>query len=410
MTTTWLPMFRPEPRQWLLANGEVISEPALEVTGSDRKVRVAGTTSSVFKSSLNDLLNQAADTLAAQKQTTVWLELHQSILKHLEDAWSHKTATIKAKLHLIHETERPETSAWWRFKDPDSMYEVLVVASMATQRYGNTGMDGQVTNIRAYVPVTTDNRRWGGSASATEVQYVETHNYGEVVDDLARRSGDLCYKWQEFARDNPPQGGDVFAPGLRHPTAHQAVSAYLKSVRAIESLDALEVPDLRSDTPQWLALQPFDSNVNAELINDLSEYLEGETAVDKITSIYADLSAALRASGIAVAPKSKNDFATALLSGDSPILNMQVTSVSDDSGQNIDRDHTLSMHLPTGTFIVECSHRAATRDEVAEKWEEAVTLASLTGAEDELLAYARAYGASHTKQRTQTILAARGAI
>jgi hypothetical protein len=61
----------------------------------------------------------------------------------------------------------------------------------------------------------------------------------------------------------------------------------------------------------------------------------------------------------------------------------------------------LSVHLPTGTFIVECTHGDVDKNVVAEKWEEALTMASLTGEEDTLLAYAREYAKKHNATRTK---------
>ena len=93
----------------------------------------------------------------------------------------------------------------------------------------------------------------------------------------------------------------------------------------------------------------------------------------------------------------------ALLSGDKASLGVRVFNLAE-TNHNVDNAHKLSVHLPTGTFVVECNHQAVDHNEVAEKWEEALTMASLTGREDALLAYATAYAKDHAKKRTQTII------
>lgn len=396
MATTWMPMTRMERQRWLLSNGEIVTEPALEMTGTGRKVRVAGTTDSVYASELPGLLDRAADTLAAQRGTHVWMELpddfavlNRNIAGLSASDWN------RAQLHLVHDptNHTGKTVCYWRFKASDSPFEVLLVASMEAQ-----GTSSQVVNVKIVVPFVRYN--WERAARA---YCVENERFSDLIEQSMSRH-DNYYQWSEFVRDNPVEWPTDLFVHKTHTYARPAVNQFLTAVRAFEDLESIEVPDLSNpDAPAYVTLELYDTNVNAELLSDLAEYLDGAPTVEKVAEVYQELLNALRAVGINVGTKSENDFMAALLAGDNETLRMTVMGLAEEDG-DVDRSHKLSVHLPTGTFIVECDHADVDPNHVAEKWEEAMTMASLTGDEDTLLAYAKAYAQDRIKKRTTKIL------
>lgn len=399
--TTWVPLTRLEPQRWLLSNGEIVSEPALEATSTGRKVRVAGTTSSVFSGELNQLLTQAAQNVAIEKGATIWLalpneDLGEELKRHATNF--NGTNLSKSALHLIHEpTEvRGQTVCWWRFKDPDSIFEVLLVAQLVRMNASNSA---QQMNIRAWIPGPTT------QAWENNFQIHQVSNPGFTETLTAVQGHPDRYEWQEFLRDNKVAWPEKWLGSQHFSHARAAVTKMLAVVRDFEELDSIEVPDYSDPSVRtFRRLDLYDTNVSGELVNELTEYLDNAPTVDQAGKIYEELIDLLQSTGIQVGKKLENDFMAALLAGEKETLNIEVHGIADSNIMGVDTSHRLSVHLPTGTFIVECDHAHVNRNEVAEKWEEAVTMASLTGQESELLAYAKAYAADRIKKRTSSIL------
>lgn len=402
MGTTWIPLTRFEPRTWLLANGETVQEPALEQTGTGRKVRVAGQqATSVYNYEIDDLLVRAVRQLADAKQTTVLIEEtgHRDREVH---ALGFDPPATKALLHLIHDPTdaKAKTTGWWRFKAPKMPFEVVLYARLTPPPYGSNSQQVQVV-VGLTQPIL--------NGTATESMTFSSDTFPEV-SQVARRTGsDAEYAWREFIRDNPPNWITSMLGNHIHPHPRAAVTSLLEVVREFESYESLQVPDMSDPaSPAWMELELYETNVNAEFVSELTEYLDGAPTIEQAADLYDQMLATLRSAGIAVSAKSRNDFLAALLAGEKSTLNMEVANLNNEDGE-YDHHHTLSVHLPTGTFIVECNHAALDTNTVAEHWEEAKTIAALTGEESELLAYARGYAQEKIKKRTANILKERGA-
>lgn len=391
-STTWHPRTTSQPREWLLTNGEVVHEPALEESGSGLKVRVAGTKLTAYSKDVDDLIVKAVEAIAAQKQTSVWMRTQSSTAR--------ARYSEKPKLHVIAEPDNryANTQLYWVFKHPTLPIEAtLTIELAAAYHYGNNGDRPQ--RLHAWVdgpdtaPNATTNPLW--------VQ-VNAGDYGGYRDRL--RTYEQQTKFREFIRDTPPTPpltdllGEQSLKGER-----QAVEHLLKKVRAADALASIQIPDLRDvDNPAWLDLELFETNVNDKFIADLADYLDGAPSVEEAHGLYEQMLRTLRSVGIVMEDsKSKNDFQAALLSNEP--LTVKVGPVAE-VGHGRDHEHDLTMDLRTGTFIVNCSMRVADRNTIAEKWEEAQVLAQFTGKEDELLAYARRYAETEAQRRAEKIL------
>ena len=404
-STAWIPMTRMEKKSWLLGNGEIVTEPPLEMTPTGRKVRVAGTKESVYQAGIDDLLAEAARKIAEHKQTNVWLDVTTPPKVVIERRLSFLPSSTKAELHLIHAPgeQSGRTICWWRFKDPNSPFEAIIHATLYN---GGSSYRPDPTVKHLQVELYMASRNYYGPQVDA---YATDSSFSSIISMIANQDNDLYYKWTEFVRDNQPETS-VSRLGTNRTLSNPrlAVSEMLKVVREIEEIDKIQVPNLGDlDNPSWLNLELYETNVNAEILSDLTEYLDGAPTVEKAAAIYRDLLETLRSIGIPIQAKNDNDFLAALLAGDKSSLSIEVQALAGADGWASDQDHKLSLHLPTGTFIVECSSREVDHNQVAEKWEEAKTLASLTGEEDELLAYARKYAESHNSNRTKQILKTR---
>jgi hypothetical protein len=196
--------------------------------------------------------------------------------------------------------------------------------------------------------------------------------------------------------------------------ARNAVKDLLDVVRKIEQLQTLEVPNFADpENPSWVSMELVGTNVNGAFISDMVDYLDGAPVVEVALEHYQSLMALLRSMGMDVrmGPTADNDFAAAMLAGQTGALSMNVHNVVDPTdtgnGFEIDHEHKVSVHIPTGTFIVECDGRPQDPEQVVQKWHEAKTIARLTGEEDELLAYARAYAASQRTGQAQRVIQSR---
>lgn len=391
MSTTWVPMTRFEPRSWLLANGEVVEEPPLEQTSTGRKIRVAGTSDSFYAKDLEDLLAIAAKQIAQEKGTTVF-----SALTNLEAQERNQLPSgvaTAASLHLNGTARQGSTTAWWKFRHPDMPFSVTVVATMREDRYLH-----QTVNIYALHQTPFGYGGWTRNEAWFEAAPTAVYpTYG---------LGNKQTKWQEFLRDNPLDwtASTLNTEERRYSGSRKAVEVFLKAVRTMEDLESIEWFDFRDlDVPAYMTLDLYDTNVSGQFVSELTDYIDGG-AVEKAKELYDQLLDSLRSCGV-VLDSTDNDFERALNSG---TLTFTARSLPD-KDESVDHAHAIVVNIATGTMIVECANNRTSKDEIAEAWEEAQTLASLTGQEDELLAYAKEYAKHSAQRRTKQILKERGA-
>lgn len=404
--TVWSPLSRYEPRSWLLSDGSVISEPPLEESGSGRRVRVAGQNdTSTYSNDLDGMLTRAAFAAANRRGTNVLLELTGGLKKKAALAMGFDPGVhSSAILGPVHDPENRQniTYCWWKFRHPDiPQFEAYVTVTMrgeASLSYNR--------NLTVWMPVR--NYRWGDTHTfCSEVNGPYFPNITERLDSQSES------EWDRWLEQNPPNWADLNLGSSRTGGARAAVKDLLAVVRRVEEYEYLEVPDFRdTDNPCLVPLQLVATNVNGQFISDMTEYLDGTPHVERALQHYKDLIQMLRSMGMDVqAPDTvDNDLAAAMLAGQTGVLNLKVVNPVNpepDCEFEIDHQHTVSLHLPTGTFLVDCHVRPDDPEEIDQKWQEAKTIARLTGEEDELLAYARAYAAQQRSGNAQRIFAVR---
>lgn len=398
MATTWSPRTTlfDERRSWLLANGEIVQEPLLEETSTGLKVRVAGTNQSRYSRDTDDLIRETIRTLAARKRTHVWMPLanmRRSIINNIgfdpDQAPAPELHILKADTNVTN-----RTTVWWRFKHSTLPIEaVLVIDAGPTNKWSQAQ---QVARSLTLPHMVADDVNM-----LTQVVKETSHNFAATQNAHYSVTPDQRVTVREFIRDNPVQWTKILgSDGFTDERA--MVQTMLTRIREADDLTSIQVPDLRDPSkPAWLDLDLDATNLNSTLSQDLQEYLEGAPSVTEALRLYQELRQALRAIGVVMFDVTENDFQRALLNGDHSGLTVGLSTPNEVGGE-LDHNHTLTMHLVSGTFIVNCA--IAQQDGIADRWDEALTMASLTGEEDVLLAYARESVRRDSEKRATKII------
>ena len=398
MATTWLPKHRfRTARQYLLANGEVIEEPDLEESSSGVRIRIAGTTKSVYKRHEDELVKKGLEMAASRRRTQFWMpvDLNDGALNR---SAGFTPAEVKARFEPT--TRRSKALAWWSFKHPTLPIKALLIVQWYND---NDYAEGHRITTALVVP---NQQVKGLNPLCTKVIDPEFDQVRRTLDD-----SDAKEAFDEFIREDGGVRLDLL--GVQSDLIERkAVGTLLKQVRAAEELEEIQIPDLRLAGTHhqfdWLTLKLDETNVNGRFMQDISEYLSGTATAERALELYKELVGTLRTLGMVMGTNLReNQLMEAMLSGDTDALVVQVSTAVGDDGKTRDPKHPISVHLPTGTFVVSCPNETEDKDKIAHAWEESRMLADLTGKEDELLAYARQYVNTNHNRRTKKIVAQR---
>lgn len=392
--TLWYPFPVAKPRSWLLGNGEIVTEPALEQSGSGQKVRVVGTETSAYARDMDTMILAAVHATARAKQTYVWQPLHERAER------MHNLADVDLKeqtsdLYLLRPgnsaEEKGETKLWWTFRHPEFPAIEAMLAVAAWSRHGS-----HTVQVKVVFPDTRT------------VSLMETEPVLEEYENLAnawyyRLSDPEDHEVRYWAINDPQEWSQGLVGTTTWQTDRQVVQHLLRVVDKIDALAEITVPDLRDfEALEWMALEVDQSNYNGSFRQSLTDYLSGASAMERAVQAYDDLRDVLRSVGIAMGPLSENDFQRALLEGEESAVRVEIGPVTGEEGTRV--DHTLHMHLSSGTFAVTCPANHASPDEVAVEWERVKTIAQLTGQEPALLAFAQEYGRTKDEKRARRVM------
>jgi len=384
--TAWHPRTNFEQsRQWLLTDGTIVAEPALEQSGSGRKVRVAGTDLSAFTKDMDELVMRTVQAYAEKNAASIWMPLHD-YEERVEDEAGFKPAETRAELYVLDQNFHTKTNVWWRFKHPTLPIEALVVVSAG--RVHPNGSSAHKIETAVMLPRTAPVGIRAWEALHPAAYRVQNHTFDTLINSVSPNT-QAAATAREFVRDDPATWAAWL--GRNQYTSERAlVEGLLNQVRNIDDFETIQVPDLRDpENPTWMDLELYETNMHSGFTTDLTDYLDGTPTLTEALRLYRELQTCLRGIGMVIDDKTENDFQKALLSGDASGVTVSIESVHDGETQSgFDYQHSLTMHLPTGTFVVNC-HAQVNHGEIAEKWDEARTVASLTGEEDTLIAYAR---------------------
>lgn len=392
--TLWYPFPVNKPRSWLLGNGEVVTEPMLEQSGSGQKLRVVGTETSAYARDMDTIILAAVQETARAKNTYVWQPLHERTEKMFNVAdidLSERTDDLYLLRPGDDVNQKGDTTLWWTFRHPEFPAIEALLVLHATSTGG-----GHYNHVKVVLPDTRI------------VNLMETEPVVEEVEGMYnawyyRLSGPEDSEYRSWAVGNPPpsEWSIGLLGGTHWTTERQVVQRLLKLVDVIDGLATIEIPDMRDfDDIQWMELELDQTNYNSAFRQSLSDYLSGSTAVEQAVQTYNDLRGAMRSLGIMMGPLDENDFQRALLEGEDSALRVEIEPLAEEEHPA----HTLRVHLASGTFSLTCPVRHAPPDEVAHEWEKLHTIAALTGEEPALLAFAKEYGRTKDDKRARKVM------
>lgn len=406
-TTTWKNRAR-YPGTYLLADGTVVQTPELEQTSSGVKVRVRDEPQySTYARDVDDLTWAAVARIAARRKTKAWMPVFGTAGEHRHaGVWPSDRQPVLHFLEPKNDRESPwrgSTTAWWRYRHPTLPIEATVIITIAGMTMSASDSSQTVTG-RITVPSThPDHARYGRETTMSDT------DIGKALGSLSADEHWTAHR-KYFAAEPLDWGLDgIVATGFKYPDVRTSTAEFLRRVRAVENIDALRIPDLRNPAkPTHMTLTLVDSNINGAFIESMCSFLDSNPAIDKAIKAYADFRGALRDVGLILDARNGDQLLAALHAGAEAIT---VDAGNPAGPDGVDVEHTITLRMATGTFIVNCNVRAEKNakdpNAIAEHWQEAMAMASITGRESELLAYARRYAMDTEEQRARATLAAR---
>lgn len=378
-STQWSPVTQLERKSWLLANGEVVTEPDLEETPSGRKVRVKGTNMSAYSKDMADLLQKAVRAIAKERGTKVWMPLERA---HFWNSIGDQIPRASGALNAI-TNQMEDTLVYWTFRHVDLPIEATLYVKIDAR--GHYYRQEWQASTKLAMPLS------GLDEISPTIRAVAEDSLGwENLKNTAGLDWDQRSKLDTLSRDKSPSWDVAMLSTYSHSNQRMVIKYALEQVRKIEELETIQIPDLRDpDKPAWLTLELFNSNYKADFEQDCLDVLDGAPTVAEALEHYNAFRATLGKIGLVLDEREENHILEAL-AGKKEALTVGIGTVLNMDGIP-DQEHAISIHLPTGTLYSRCGVRRVDKDAIAEKWEEAKMLASLTGSEDELLVYAREY-------------------
>jgi len=373
-STAWRPWNRTKDR-WLLTDGSIVTTPDMEMSPAGRKVRVVGTKKSVNSGYSAQVIEEAVRLLADQRGANVRCSC-------APDQPTEYSGDLK--LWFAEGRRYAETNIWWSFRHPSLPIEA-VLRVRAKLQYGTA------VQVSCDITATRLNPVW--------ITANEKATYAGGRWRTLARENSVMQAVAELMRDDPQVYGEIpgeFFTDQDFPTSRKAVEAILRRVRLFEDLTELPIPDLLdNDHPVWMGLALYDTNVSGEFIQTLVDFLDTTSSMKDVQEAYEELRRAMTRLGFVLPERSEDDLASALQT-DNASMYVTLSPVWDANKDNTgeysstDDEHTVYLHLTSGCLLVSCT-KTDMREQAGQAWEEAITVASLTGQQSNLLAFANEY-------------------
>lgn len=373
--TVWMDAMDRAERVWVLDNGEIVEEPALEMSGSGRKMRLKGKPeTSVYRKDVATLIEGAIEEVAKQREASI-----MTCVTPKGELGSMEPARLTVDTSPIHrrETTLRSTKLKWRYEHESLPLRATVSVvlrkswrdSYEVESYLNFDQIGPASQ---HTPMAgTCSHRWSVDTSS--------RTYGQHSRDVHEMLSD------EYGTLMTETLGDYQANSER-----DALTRMKKLIDTIDEWDHILIPNTH-DHPSWVRLEFIDSNIDGEFLASLGEYVNASPNIEKVAKLYKELSEAIRQLGIVMDPVSEDDFARAVAVDQDQILTVSLK----EAGSN--PSHTVALHLPTGTLDVGCHTRNARE---AEEWTVARFEAEMRG---ELDAFIGFHANSNSEQRRRVI-------
>lgn len=419
--TTW-EMYDRVPLTWVLDDGTTMTEPLLEVTSGYRRVRSAVNPSAdAARTRADDLaFTEVVRAAARQGRAVMCRDLPEEVLlmlcrNHNGRNGNIAPGTLQDKppvLHVLTPTQEErgsgqydwgKTTFWSLYKHPTLPFRMVSWVQIQHHGYG----PGMLARGVAHAPLLADTRTWATLPELFTAPDPTMLSFQLGVEGPnARLHGQKSVIPSEFYEHYKPEVAVRVGEGRRE-TLRQFI------IEATRELDeGLTVPDvwglwaaedLATFQAREVEMVLVKTNLDRDTIESMKPFATGEAAIGKAMGLYKELLSALSEAGIVLAPLKENDFYQ-LLGGRTQVLQTHIDGEANmalrGSGprDSVDfgnpyREHMTLLDLASGELTTTCPIKDAAPEvqEARHAWEEALTVASLSGHEVEFTEFATKY-------------------
>lgn len=348
---------------------------------------------SVAESDLNHALRQAVDNHARTKGTRVWMRALDDTARRssLQDAAGHgwfmdtPSSTTFGK-------KGGANSVWFEFVN-DKHPSISAVLFVTWQMGYNE------------LAVVTSGMAYQNTLPGADEFQEYTGEWDPTPNDYAFRIFRSDLDW-----DVQPTGGVGEFGTWGGLTYRRGVAKFLELLRAFAGLSQVTIPDLRKvDVADRkfgygkLTLNLVDSNFDKRLYSELLEQVQGESVIERLKGHLDGVARELRNLGLVVKPSANLNALTRAKPSDLPVT-LTVVPDHDVNAAGLpthDGIHELHIDLLRATMTVSCTREIS--GDMVQAWEVARFKAELTGEEDVLLAYAKAYNNPRERARIECV-------
>lgn len=431
-TTLWYPLPGTGTR-WMLTDGTVLDEPAMESSSSGRRVRIAGNKTNSYpapersKAAYAEVLRRArtreqwvlCEYLAPSPESDLppaprlymldnpscnqWRSVDEKVVY----GWYYQCAefpNVTLSIQIVGEDSR----GYYARRSAERMVSLktqmtpLALADAGTHAHAFEDF-GSLTSVPMGSPMPLGsflNRFYDGTYGTCPITHVAPNDHARLRELLASTKDEVRYYG-----DDRGQLRDL-----------------LCRVRAWDELDEFTLANPAKSTfsgapgPDVLTMRRTATNVTPAAIENLTVALDAAPLIEEALAKYGELRTVLNRIGLVLGDLRRSDLVRTLTGERAGVLaGVNVQAYSGDSARGAGDpnlratltchdDHKLSLDLLSGMFVVACDRRAISDPEIlaitGARWQEATAIASITGQENELLAAARVV--AHQCQQEQT--------
>lgn len=359
-------------RKWLMTDGSVQEEPLIEQSPSGRRVRVAGTKQS-YPAKLHEALAANSLTTISGHQVFALLDSHEP--------WSKSEA-------LPH---YPFTEKNEGFEQGSVEYTSLLRCVEHPELFLGRTLTASFHHGWGATPSGSVRLSYWGSKLARAVQHNQGYDPVLHLEDIRDRLNRFTLTGRN---DLLKDGRTTFTSSTRETMA--VIYPVLRKWREEEET-LVEIPNLATSEGTW-HFETVSTDVTPDLLDGIAAVVEGAEDIKEAARLYKELRKVLSRSGLFLPHKREGSFAR-LISGDAEGMPVAIRN-NDTPGQDgvglADGSHELWVDLLTGEVSIHCGPADAmnvnTTRIASEAWEEARTIASITGQEQELVNLAHEIG------------------
>lgn len=397
--TEYHPLPRNKRMKWLLSDGRIAEEPALEQSAEGRRVRVMGSTKSVYKKDLEDLVYRSVQAFAQKNGTRAWMRAVDDPVKELHE---YSTPVDASDPHFL----QPSNKAYYRRSSEVSWtfrHETLPIAAKLTIKAVEEHRSDRKQVVTAAITYPSTN-----PADAYERVWLDAQNPREFTfskhDEGTTDFAQAKQRFFDSLRDYVPDWAKEILGRHEYSNEREAAAGVAKLCKRIESFEGISIPDLRNpDEPDWIELGLYETTYSPEYLRAIIDFINGQPIAERLAELWQEMVETFQSAGVVVGKLKESDFAAAI-QGETERVDVSASHPFDEDGASVDQQHYVGFNLLTGTITVSCKIRDTNPAEIATEYEIARIKAEARGELDAFLNYqANALNRKHDQRHRKTV-------